>query len=307
MEPVLSIGMLAVGLFLLAKGSDIFIDGAAAVAKATGASEHTIGLTIVAFATSLPELAVSSLAAFQGQAGISVGNIVGSNITNITLILGISALIMSLYATRESRRDSVLMLGVTLLLIGTLMLDKRIDIYDGVLFLILYGGFLYYWWRTHRRERPVEVPDVQQEGLLKNAVLLVVGAGAVVGGAHLTVNAAVDVAGMLGISDTVIGLSMVAFGTSLPELASSVAAALKQSHGIAVGNIIGSNIINILLALGISGVIRPIVVDEKMLFMLPFLLLVSVVLTVFARRRMKIQHGAVLLALYAGFIALLLL
>jgi len=307
MDVVLHLGMLAVGLLLLTKGSDVFIDGAAAVAKATGASEHTIGLTLVAFATSLPELAVSSIAAFQGEAGIAIGNIVGSNITNICLILGVASLIMPLCASRETRRDSLFMLAVTLLLLGSLALDGQIDVYDGGLYLLVYAGFVYYWYVTHRRERCPEVPDEDQPGLLKNAVLLSLGAIAVVGGAQLTVNAGVAFADLLGVPRAVIGLTMIALGSSLPELASSVAAALKQKHGIAVGNIIGSNIINILLALGISGVIRPVAAEEKIFLMLPFLLLVSVVRTVFARRRMKIQHGAVLLALYAGFIVLLLL
>lgn len=309
MEAVLYIGVLAVGLFLLAKGSDVFIDGAAAIATATGASEHTIGLTLVAFATSLPELAVSSIAAFQGEAGISIGNIVGSNITNICLILGVSALIMPLCASRETRRDSLFMLGVTLLLLASLLLDNRIDIYDGAVYLAIYGGFVYYWWRTHRRERCQELPDVDQDGLLKNGALLVVGAGAVVGGAWLTVISGVEIATLLGASPAIIGLSMVAFGTSLPELASSVAAALKQKHGIAVGNVIGSNIINILLALGVSGVIRPIAAEKTIFLalMLPYLLLVSLVLTGFARRRMRTWHGLVLLVLYGAFIVLLIL
>ncbi len=309
MDAILYVGALAVGLFLLAKGSDLFIDGAAAVAAATGASEHTIGLTLVAFATSLPELAVSSLAAFQGEAGISIGNIVGSNITNICLILGVSALLMPLYASRRTRRDSLFMLAVTLLLLGSLVLDGRIDIYDGVIYLAIYGAFLYYWWRTHRRERSLEVPEVDGGDLLKNGVLLVGGAIAVVGGAWLTVTGGVEIATLLGASPAVIGLSMIAFGTSLPELASSVAAALKQKHGIAVGNVIGSNVINILLALGVSGVIRPVVAEETIFLalMLPFLLLVSLLLVGFARKRMRTWHGAVLLAFYGAFIGLLVL
>ncbi len=308
MDPLLYLGILAAGLLLLAKGSDVFIDGAAAVASATGASEHTIGLTLVAFATSLPEIAVSSIAAFQGEAGIAIGNIVGSNITNICLILGVSALIMPLCASRDTRRDSLFMLAVTLLLLGSLWLDGRIDIYDGVLYLAVYAFFVYYWWTTHRRERcRDELPDVERDGLLKHGVMLAVGGVAVVAGAQLTVHAGVGIADLLGVPRAVIGLTMIAFGSSLPELASSIAAALKGKHGIAVGNIIGSNIINILLALGVSGVIRPVAAEDKIFLTLPFLLIVSVVLAVFARRRMDWRYGALLLAIYAVFIGLLVL
>ncbi|MFO8132406.1 MAG: calcium/sodium antiporter [Thermoplasmatota archaeon] len=306
MDVLLYVAELAVGLLLLAKGSDVFIDGAASVARATGASEHTIGLTLVAFATSLPEIAVSSIAAFQGEAGIAIGNIVGSNITNICLILGVSALIMPLYASRETRRDSLFMLAVTLLLLGSLVFDGRIDVYDGVLYLAVYGGFVYYWYVTHRREHAV-VPEVEPGSMPKNGVLLAAGGIAVIVGARLTVNAGVGFADLLGVPRTVIGLSMVAFGSSLPELASSVAAALKGKHGIAVGNIIGSNIINVLLALGVSGVIRPVAAADTIFLMLPFLLLVSLALTWFARRRMDRRYGAVLLGLYVVFIVLLIL
>ncbi len=308
MDVLLYVAELAVGLLLLAKGSDVFIDGAAAVARATGASEHTIGLTLVAFATSLPEIAVSSIAAFQGEAGIAIGNIVGSNVTNICLILGVASLIMPLCASRETRRDSLFMLAVTLLLLGSLALDGRIDVYDGGLYLAVYGGFIYYWYVTHRRERcREEIPARGEDGLLKNGVLLAGGAVAVVAGAQLTVNAGVGFADLLGMPRAVIGLTMIAFGSSLPELASSVAAALKGKHGIAVGNIIGSNIINVLLALGVSGVIRPVAAEDKIFLTLPFLLLVSLVLTWFARRRMNRRYGAVLLGLYVAFIALLVL
>ncbi|MDD3492553.1 MAG: calcium/sodium antiporter [Candidatus Thermoplasmatota archaeon] len=301
---------LVLGIVLLVKGSDMFVDGAAALAHRFGISEHLIGLTLVAFATSLPELAVSSVASFNGEAGIALGNVVGSNIANICLILGVAALIMTLSPSGETRRDGLFMVGVAALLALLYAWDRRIDIYDSLIFLGLYAYYIYYLYRAYlhprRREKKVTESLPPQDGYAREAVLVGVGAGGVVLGAHWLVEAGVGIAEWLGISSLVIGLTMVAFGTSIPELASSVAAALKQRHGIAVGNVIGSNILNVLLVLGVAGAIRPIGGGDKLVLTLPFLLLVSVLLVVLTRREIKKWAGVLLLSLYGVFLALLL-
>jgi len=295
---------LAAGILFLVKGSDIFIDGAVGVAKKLGVSEHMIGLTLVAFATSLPELAVSSIASFNNAEGIAIGNVIGSNVANICLVLGIAALIMNLKTTKETRRDAIFMTAVTFLLFAVIAFDGVVNRYDAAIFLIIYALFIFYLYRTHKENVEIEV---EKGSYVKDIVLVILGAAGVMLGAHFLVESGVGIAELLGISDLVIGLTMVALGTSLPELASSVAAALKKKHGIAVGNVVGSNIINILLVLGVAGLINPIRAGDVMHFTMPFLLLVSVIAAIFASRKIGKKEGMFLLALYALFVIILFL
>ena len=295
---------LAAGILFLVKGSDIFIDGAVGVAKKLGVSEHMIGLTLVAFATSLPELAVSSIASFNNAEGIAIGNVIGSNVANICLVLGIAALIMNLKTTKETRRDAIFMTAVTFLLFAIIAFDGVVNRYDAAIFLIIYALFIFYLYRTHKENVEIEV---EKGSYVKDIVLVILGAAGVMLGAHFLVESGVGIAELLGISDLVIGLTMVALGTSLPELASSVAAALKKKHGIAVGNVVGSNIINILLVLGVAGLINPIRAGDVMHFTMPFLLLVSVIAAIFASRKIGKKEGMFLLALYALFVIILFL
>ncbi len=295
---------LAAGILFLVKGSDIFIDGAAGVAKKLGVSEHMIGLTLVAFATSLPELAVSSIASFNNAEGIAIGNVIGSNVANICLVLGVAALIMNLKTTKETRRDAIFMTAVAFLLFAVIAFDGVVNRYDAAIFLIIYALFIFYLYRTHKENVEIEV---EKGSYVKDIVLVILGAAGVMLGAHFLVESGVGIAELLGISDLVIGLTMVALGTSLPELASSVAAALKKKHGIAVGNVVGSNIINILLVLGVAGLINPIRAGDVMHFTMPFLLLVSVIAAIFASRKIGKKEGMFLLALYALFVIILFL
>jgi cation:H+ antiporter len=295
---------LAAGILFLVKGSDIFIDGAAGVAKKLGVSEHMIGLTLVAFATSLPELAVSSIASFNNAEGIAIGNVIGSNVANICLVLGIAALIMNLKTTKETRRDAIFMAAVTFMLFGVIAFDGVVNRYDAAIFLIIYALFVFYLYRTHKENVEIEV---EKGSYVKDIVLVILGAAGVMLGAHFLVESGVGIAELLGISDLVIGLTMVALGTSLPELASSVAAALKKKHGIAIGNVVGSNIINILLVLGVAGLINPIRAGDVMHFTMPFLLLVSVIAAIFASRKIGKKEGMFLLILYALFVIILFL
>jgi len=305
---------LVIGILLLVKGSDIFIDGAAGLAKKMGISEHVIGLTLVAFATSLPELAVSSIASFNGAEGIAIGNVIGSNVANICLVLGIAAIIMQLKTTKETRRDSIFMVAVTLTLFIFIAIDGGVRRIGGLIFLAIYVFFIFYLYRTHRNNSGGSNEILSEAGGTdkvygygKESLMVSFGAAAVVIGAHFLVESGVGIAGLLGISDLIIGLTMVALGTSLPELASSVAAALKDKHGIAIGNIVGSNIINILLVLGVAGMINPIRAEGGVYMTMSFLLIVSVVAAIFASRKVRRKEGVFLLALYALFIIILFL
>ncbi|MCK4614607.1 MAG: calcium/sodium antiporter [Thermoplasmata archaeon] len=300
-----------VSFAMLVKGSDIFIDGAATIAMRKGVSEHMIGLTLVAFATSIPELALSDTAALHGVEGIAIGSVIGSNIANIGLVLGIAIIIMPVTSPRKSLMDGVFLLGITTLL-ALVMLDGELGRVDGAVFLVIYGVFIYYLIKRHTfnsdRLTKLDEKAVLKAPLRKEWLMVGAGAAMVLVGAHYLVESAVDVAEMVGISSFIIGLTIVSIGTSLPELASSVSAALKKKHGISVGNVIGSNIINILLVLGTASMIRPIGVEgDEFNFSMPFLFLFTIICVLLVRTKMPRWSGVGLLVLYGLFLGVLVL
>ena len=330
---ILSMGglifLFVLGFIMLVKGSDIFIDGAASIATRRGVSEHLIGLTLVAFATSIPELAVSDIAAFQGMEGIAIGNVVGSNIANIGLVLGVAIYIMPVKAPKQSYIDSLLLLGITILLVALIAFDEMLGREDGILFLLIYVGFAYYLVKTQLKcqdgeckdkdgnvcEVPTKATEVgglikvninDPNAALKDWVMVIAGACMVLLGANFLVESAKQIAQEFNVSQFIIGLTIVSIGTSLPELASSVSAALKQKHGISVGNVIGSNIINILLVLGSASTIRPIAASgDELSTSIPFLFLFTIICVVLVRTKMHKFAGVGLLALYALFLGVL--
>ena len=291
-----------VGLVILVKGCDIFIDGASGIATKMGISEHMIGLTIVALATSLPELAVSSIASYNQEAGIAIGNIIGSNISNICLVLGIAAIIMILKTDKQTIEDTFFMLAVTILFIGLILLDHTLNRYDALLFLLLYSYFIYRLYKSHKKK--AAHLTIKKEGVLKESLCIILGASGLILGAHFLVESGVGIAQLLGVPSAIIGLTMIALGTSLPELSSTITAALKKRYGIAVGNVIGSNIINILLVLGISGLINPLSIGKKIFISAPLLIGVSVLTLFFVREKIGRKQGYILIFLYVIFIAL---
>lgn len=259
---------LIAGFILLIAGAELLVRGASRLALAAGISPLVIGLTVVAYGTSAPELAVSVHSSFQGAGDIALGNVVGSNIANILLILGISAIISPLVVAQQLvRLDVPLMIGLSLLLL-LLGLDGRLSRLDG---LILFAGAISYTVfviRQSRRENQAIQDIYGQEfgrdqdrtgwqGWLIQMGLVIAGLALLVIGARWLVDGAVEIASFLGISELIIGLTIVAVGTSLPEIATSVVASLRGERDIAVGNVIGSNIFNILTVLGISGLVAP--------------------------------------------------
>jgi cation:H+ antiporter len=248
---------LIAGTLLLFKGADFFVDGAEGIALHYNVSPTTIGLTVVAFGTSLPELLVSLEATLTGSPGIAMGNVVGSNIANIGLILGLSAALAPgiIHATPshgELHRITFLMLSGTLLY-ALLSLRGSFDYISGIILLISFAGILALLWRgrtvVELRERPRGKRPI---------ILTLVGLGMVIVGADLLLLGAEEIAVQFGIPSLVIGLSVVAVGTSLPELATSLVAILRGSHGISIGNILGSNIFNLLFILGSASLVRTI-------------------------------------------------
>jgi cation:H+ antiporter len=258
------VAYMVVGLAILVFGADWLVKGASRLAMSFGIAPLVVGLTVVAFGTSAPELAVSVASAMEGATDLAVANVVGSNIANILLILGASALVAPLIVHQQLvRMDVPIMIGMSVLLY-VLVLDGRIGLLDSALFFGLIVFYTVFLVRESRRERNPQVVKEYAEGVedaagdaqgsvALNLLLVVLGVAALVGGAKLLVDGAIELARVLGISEAVIGLTLVAVGTSLPELATSMVAAFKGERDIAIGNVVGSNIFNIGSVLGLSG------------------------------------------------------
>ena len=260
-----AIGLLVLGVALLVWGAEMLVRGASRIAALAGVTPLVIGLTVVSFGTSSPELAVSVASAFRGEADLALGNIVGSNIANILVILGLSALVVPLAVAHQLVRfDVPVMIGISVLTL-LLGLDGRVGRTEGI---ILFTGAVAYTVHLIRQSRRGTEPEVVAEyqaefgktpasPVWRSVVLVVIGLAALVGGSHWLVEGAVSIARWIGVSELVIGLTVVAIGTSMPEIATSVVAAVRGERDIAVGNAVGSNIFNILCVLGLSSAVSP--------------------------------------------------
>lgn len=310
--------LLTVGVIALYFGADWMVRGAAALQRSLGLSPMVIGLTVVSLGTSAPELFVSILATLRGSADIAVGNIMGSNLANIGLILGATALVQPLFvAERVVRREMPIMILVTLLL-GPLLIDGQVGRLDGGLLVLLLVGYLTFVFYRGKKapvglvsEYPLvakATEAVEDSRLWKDLGLLVAGALGLLLGGRAIVESAIFLSESFGISEMGVGLTVVAVGTSLPELATSIMAAIRKQTDIAVGNVIGSNIFNVAGVLGVTSLIKPIDVDPGVLWLeypavlvLSFLaLLVSLYPMLEGNFNIRRWEGAVLLASYVG-------
>lgn len=329
--------MLVLGLAVLTVGATWLTNGAVAIAQRLRMSEYLIGLTILAVGTSLPELTVSAGSAAAGNADVAVGNIVGSNIFNVFVILGVCSFVAPLIFTRENIRRDIPMGIAASVILAFMILDGRISRFEGIAMLIVYIAIVAVSYRRDRKgaahdslptEQPPQsekqpekrsdrqsdkLPDSQPDKKFSwgvSAVSIIVGLAALVYGAHLTLKSATDIARGFGISESVIAITILAGGTSLPELASSLAATLKGHFGLALGNVLGSNIANILLVLGVSASIEPLAVtgitklDVAVMVGSSFAVLLSAL--VIGRRRITVYEGMAYLAVYAIYIGHLL-
>jgi len=307
--------MLGGGLVLLTLGGDTLVRGASTAARSLGVSPLLIGLTLVGFGTSTPELVTSLTAAMAGSPGIAVGNVVGSNTANILLILGVAALITPIVVDRAAFRRDGWMLVIASAVCAAAVLAGRIDFIWGaamLAMLIAYVVIAYLGERSvHDAERvkyeqiSEDAPDARG-GLWGGLGLAVLGIALTIGGARLLVDGAVVIARDLGVSDTVIGLTVVAVGTSLPELVTSVVAAVRRHADVALGNIIGSNIYNVLGILGITAMVSPLEIPPEIARVdLWVMLAATALLVVFVRTGLKIVRweGLALLLAYGGYIA----
>ncbi|ART75598.1 sodium:proton exchanger [Sutcliffiella horikoshii] len=311
--------LLVVGFALLIKGADWFVDGASSIAKILRISPLLIGLTIVAFGTSSPEATVSILAALDGNAEVSLGNVIGSNIFNITLVVGLTALLNPLKVESETIRKEIpfTLLGsaVLLVLISDIALqgfsENLLTRSDGLIFLLIFAVFMYYIFEVARNNRDkIPVEETSEKATWgKNIFWTVIGLAAIIFGGELVVRNSTEIAVSLGMSETLVGLTIVAIGTSLPELVTSIMAAVKKQSEIALGNIVGSNIFNILFVLGTASLITPLPVNSKIFVDIGLLVVLTVILLVFSRTNFRIGkiEGTFLAIAYVLYLVFIIL
>ena len=297
-----------VGFVLLIKGADWFVDGAAGIAARFGIPQLVIGLTIVAMGTSAPEAAVSINAALTGNAGITIGNVVGSNILNILIILGVTALIIDVAVQQSTIKYEIpFMLVVTGVLLVFGMTGNEVVFWEGVALWILFILYLVYLFRMAKNGEGDEEEE-KSRAIWLQILLLIVGGAGIILGADLTVDNASKIATALGMDDRLIGLTIVAFGTSLPELVTSVTAARKGKADIAIGNIVGSNLFNILFVVGTTALITS--VEFKAGFIIDSVIVIAagvlLWLGVFKDKKLKRPVGIVMLIAYVTYFVYLL-
>lgn len=305
---VVQILLLVIGFTMLVKGADWFVDGSAGIAKKLGIPQLVIGLTIVAMGTSAPEAAVSINASLKGNAGIAIGNVLGSNILNILIILGISALLSTMAIQKSTLRYEIpYMIFVTVVLIALGMTGEYVTRIEGVILWVLFLLYLAYLFRLTKQG--TEEDGTEERPTINLLIRMIIGGVIVVWGSDITVDSATQIAQMIGLSERFIGLTIVALGTSLPELVTSVVAAKKGNADIAIGNIVGSNIFNVLFVIGTASIIAPVIYDSVFLIdgiiavLAGALLWVSVLKT----RSLRKPWGIVMLLCYGGYLVYLFL
>ena len=310
MEIVLQCFLLALGFLMLVKGADWFVDGAAGIADRFGVPQLIIGLTIVAMGTSAPEAAVSITAGLKNNAGITIGNIVGSNILNILIILGITSLIVAVAVANSTIRYEIpFMLFITVLLMGMGYTGQKISFWEGTVLWIVFLFYLGYLFVMTKKKQEDQSQEYQKLPIWKLLLAVVVGLVAVVWGSDITVDAATALAKGFGLSERFIGLTIVALGTSLPELVTSVSAAIKGKADIAIGNIVGSNIFNILFVVGTTALIIPVVFEPKFLMdtFIAFGAGLVLLLCVAKRKKLVRMHGVIMLIGYIAYFIYLMM
>ncbi|MCR4842467.1 MAG: calcium/sodium antiporter [Eubacterium sp.] len=322
MDIIINIVILVIAFVALVKGADMFVDGAASIAKHFNVSSLIIGLTVVAMGTSFPELSVSASAALSGSNEIAISNVLGSNICNLLLVLGTCAMISPLTVDRNIlKRDFPFMIFATIAMFAAILIpcisdfialsSKDMEAYVGVIsrfmgvaLLAIFVCYILFLIRESRKSTNAELSEEIPEmiSLPKSFLFIIVGIVLIIGGGQGVVYAARNIASSFGMSETLIGLTVVAIGTSLPELVTSVVAAHKNEAGLAIGNAVGSNIFNLLLILGVSSAINPISVNVASIYDMAILIFVSVITMVFCSRKKDLNRGEgfVMVLMYAA-------
>ena len=300
--------LLIVGFVLLIKGADFFVDGASSIAGKLKVPALIIGLTVVSMGTSLPEAAVSVSASLNGNNDISLGNVIGSNMFNLLMVVGVSSVLMPIIAEKAMlKRDMPVNIGITVILF-VMLLDGTLSRIDAIILLVLFAAYMFILIRSALKNRSEEEsPKIYS--WFKSILLSVIGVAAIIGGGQLVVNNAKTIALNWGMSETLVGLTIVAIGTSLPELVTSIVAARKHEPGIAMGNAVGSCIFNVLFILGLTGVIKPMTADKAFFIDTAILIAVSSLMLLFAFTRKKTGRveGAVCVLIYVAYTAYIIM
>ncbi len=312
--------LLVIGFVLLIKGADYFVEGASNIAVKLNVSPLLVGLTIVALGTSSPEATVAILAALEGSPGVVLGNVIGSNIVNITVVVGLTALIAPLTVQSETVRKEIPFAMLAAIVLMILMADVAlqgvganiINRGDGIIILLFFSVFLYYVFEMARKNRSSTVEKVDAdtgESWLKNILFTIGGLAAIIIGGEMVVSSATEIALSLGMSEALVGLTIVAIGTSLPEIMTSVTAALKGKGDMAIGNVVGSNIFNIFFVTGTASTVAPIAAESKLFFDGWVMVGLTVLLLIFSRTHFKIgrREGAVLLLAYITYLVYIII
>lgn len=307
-----------IGFVLLIQGANLLVDGSASIAKKLKISTIVIGLTIVAFGTSAPEFVVNIFASIEGNTEIAVGNILGSNIANILLILGISSIIYPLAAQKNTVWKEIPLSLLAAILVGVLVNDTLIDggsfsgltRIDGIVLIAFFMIFLYYTFGISKNEETTEI-SIKQIGLLQSSLYVIGGILMLVIGGKWIVDGAVKIAELFSVSESLIGLTIVAVGTSLPELATSAVAAYKKQTDIAIGNVVGSNIFNIFFILGVSSLIRPLPFSRSSDLDILMTILASLILfvAIFIGKKHTIEkwQGVLMILIYVAYVVFLVI
>ena len=312
---VLNLLFLVIGMFLLIKGADFFVDGASKVAKALKIPSLIIGLTLVSIGTSLPELSVSVTAALSGNADISYGNVIGSNIFNVFVVIGASAIFTPMIIDKAMKKyDIPILLGIYGLfaIFSFVITPKELDRVESIIFCLLFIGYLVFLVLRTKKEGVQEVEEETEEKPRKmwvNIAFILGGLAAIVAGGEFVVTTAETLALMAGMSKLLVGLTIVAVGTSLPELVTSMVAAKKGENDIAVGNAVGSSIFNILLILGVASTIKPIGFELSTYIDVIAMAVSAIMLFIFAYKGSKVNRwqGALMIAIYAIYLTFIIL
>lgn len=294
--------LLVVGFVLLIKGADFFVDGASSIARALKVPSIVIGLTLVSLGTSAPEAAVSITASIRGSSDISLGNVIGSNVFNLLAVIGCAALFMAIPTQKDIIKRDIPVSIASCLILLVMMLGGRITRIDGIILLICIIIYMVILVRGALKNR-TEESDEKILPIPLCLIYVVFGMGAIVLGGQLVVNNASIIAKHFGMSDTLVGLTIVAIGTSLPELVTSVMAARKGDSGIALGNAVGSCIFNFFFIVGMASAISPLAVDMSLIVDMILLIIINILVFIFCRSGEKItrMEGLVLIAMYVGY------
>ena len=322
---LLQIVYIVIGVVLVLWGADRLTDGAVGIATRLNIPQIVIGLTIVAMGTSMPEFCVSLVSALKGTADLAVGNVVGSNVFNALLIVGVTALVAPMTILRQTVRKDIPFALVAAMLLVLMCLDGTLSRIDALVLLALFGFFMYVTLQAGLSAKKADKQDASDEpsqaasdepaeaqapmSWLRASLFIIIGLGCLIGGSNLFVGGATAVATELGISDAVVGLTVVAMGTSLPELATSVVAARKGNSGIAIGNALGSNVFNILLILGLTGAITPLTLQGITTLDLTMLVVSMMLLWLFSFTKLTIERweGALLTTIFVAYLTYLVM